>query len=149
MSRSGYSDEPDNYLSYGRWRGQVASAIRGERGQGLLRELAEALDAMPVKRLVAYELEKNGEVCALGCVGVKRGVDMKKLDPEDPRGIADAFGVARQLVQEIEYVNDEEADYLTPEQRWRHIRDWVARNLRAPSPSEKPISQPQTGGEKP
>ena len=39
MSRSGYSDDLDNWDLI-RWRGQVSSAIRGKRGQGFLRELA-------------------------------------------------------------------------------------------------------------
>ena len=47
MSRSGYSDdyEPSNIAM---WRGQVASAMRGKRGQAFLRELIEALDAFPI-----------------------------------------------------------------------------------------------------
>lgn len=48
MSRSGYSNDGENIAM---WRGQVASAIRGKRGQAFLRELVEALDAMPEKRL--------------------------------------------------------------------------------------------------
>jgi hypothetical protein len=42
--------------SHIRWRGAVASAIRGGRGQAFLREMLAAMDAMPVKRLVANEL---------------------------------------------------------------------------------------------
>lgn len=57
MSRSGYVDDMDDTLALGRWRAQVASATRGKRGQKLLRDLLAALDAMPEKRLVAYELE--------------------------------------------------------------------------------------------
>lgn len=59
MSRSGYVDDMDvdDALAHGRWRAQVASATRGKRGQKLLRDLLSALDAMPEKRLVAYELE--------------------------------------------------------------------------------------------
>jgi hypothetical protein len=37
MSRSGYSDDLENW-SLIRWRGAVASAIRGRRGQAFLRE---------------------------------------------------------------------------------------------------------------
>ena len=42
MSRSGYSDSLENWDLI-RWRGQVASAIRGKRGQQLLKELADAM----------------------------------------------------------------------------------------------------------
>lgn len=56
MSRSDYSEDLDMWDLI-RWRGQVASAIRGKRGQKLLRDLAAALDAMPVKALIADELQ--------------------------------------------------------------------------------------------
>ena len=55
MSRSGYCDDLDP-LDLGRWRAQVASAIRGKRGQKLLKELLTALDSMPKKELIANEL---------------------------------------------------------------------------------------------
>src|SRR5262245_23963732 len=115
MSRSGYSDDLDNWSQI-KWRGQVASAIRGRRGQAFLRELADALDAMPVKRLIRDELRAAGEVCALGCIGAKRGVDLEGLDPENHEKLAEAFGIARQLVMEIEWVNDERDWRPTPEE---------------------------------
>ena len=83
MSRSGYVDDFDEQWSLIRWRGAVRSAIKGARGQAFLREMLEALEAMPDKRLIEEELEQNGEVCALGSVGLKRGIDMKALDPDD------------------------------------------------------------------
>lgn len=132
MSRCGYSDDHDNWTQI-MWRGQVASAIRGKRGQAFLRELIEALDAIPDKRLIAHELRKDGQVCALGSVGVKRGIELEELDPEDPETLANTFGIAHQLVQEIEYVNDECYLYYekdTPENRWQRVRGWAAKNLR-------------------
>lgn len=125
MSRSGYSDDYDN-LAMGRWRGVVASAIRGKRGQSFLKDLAEALDDMPVKRLIAHELEENGEVCALGAVGLKRGIEMKDIDPEDYCVVANSFDIATPLAQEIVYHNDEwEGSKETPEDRWVRMRKWV------------------------
>src|SRR5688572_27648264 len=106
MSRSGYVDSLDT-LDLGRWRGQVASAMRGKRGQALLQDLLAALDAMPVKRLIAHELIADGEVCALGAVGVRRGMDMNDIDPDEPCDVAAAFNVAEQLAREIVYINDE------------------------------------------
>lgn len=107
MSRSGYSDDIDHWALL-RWRGQVASAIRGKRGQKLLRELAEALDAMPVKELYQDALKTNeGQFCALGVVGNARGIDLEAIDPEDPDCVASAFDIAHQLAQEIAYLNDE------------------------------------------
>jgi hypothetical protein len=134
MSRSGYSEDYDlDNWNLIRWRGQVASAIRGKRGQAFLRELIEALDAMPEKRLIAHELRQDGEVCALGSVGVKRGVELEKLDPVDYDTIAGVFGIAHQLVQEIEWINDEGRYYKTPEERWQYMRAWAAENLKAPA----------------
>ncbi len=143
MSRAGYSEDVDQWALI-RWRGQVASAIKGKRGQAFLHELIEALDAMPEKRLIAHELESGGNVCAIGSVGVRRGVDMSVLDPDDPDTIAGAFGIAQQLVREVEYMNDEALWDPTPEIRWKYMRDWAERNLRAESlasPSQKETNQ--------
>jgi hypothetical protein len=133
MNRSGYSDDvdgPEVHL----WRGSVARAIRGKRGQAFLRELLDVLNAMPEKRLIADDLERDGEVCAIGSVGVKRGIDLTKLDPEEPEPIAKAFGIACALVQELEYINDEQCGWHspreTPEQRHERVREWCAQNLR-------------------
>lgn len=132
MSRSGYSDDydgNDDQWAQIRWRGAVESSIRGRRGQALLRELLEALDAMPEKRLIADDLiTPSGEVCALGALGVKRGIadDLKTKDPWDYPNLANIFGVAAPLIQEIEWMNDEGVWGATPEQRWLNMRAWVA-----------------------
>lgn len=129
MSRAGYSDDwdGDNWELI-RWRGAVARSIGGKRGQKLLRELRDALDAMPEKRLIAEDLvNEEGEVCALGCVGRVRGIDMKAIDPEDYDQVASAFGVAPALVREIENENDEFGS--TPEARWVWMRKWVDRHI--------------------
>ncbi len=126
MSRSGYHDDLDNWDLI-RWRGQVASAIRGKRGQGLLKELLASLDAMPEKALVTSEYEtEQGEVCTLGALGKARGIEMKGFDADDYDGWAHTFGVAPQLVQEITYLNDECGYNETPEHRWQRMRNWVA-----------------------
>lgn len=133
MSRSGYTDDCDNDWSLIRWRGQVASAIRGKRGQAFLRELVETLDAMPRKRLIAYEFW-NGEACALGAVALRRGnIDPISVEPDEYERLAGLFGVARQLIQEIEFENDEVLFRATPEDRWQHMRDWAIRHLKVVS----------------
>lgn len=135
MSRSGYSDDIDQWDLI-RWRGQVASAIRGKRGQSLLRDLLAALDAMPEKVLVISEYEtKEGDVCTLGALGKSRGIEMQGFDPEDYDGWAHTFSVAPQLVQEITYLNDEGSYNETPEHRWKRMRDWVFAQIR-PLPND-------------
>ena len=121
------------------WRGQVASAVRGKRGQKFFRELVEALDAMPEKRLITDDLIKEGEVCALGALGLKRGIDVSQLDPEDTETVGAKFDIARQLAAETVYMNDEagigkyvDGKYVeeTPEMRWQRMRDWAASKIK-------------------
>lgn len=148
MSRSGYTDECDEDWQMAMWRGAVASAIRGKRGQRLLRDLAEGMDAMPTKCLIKGELEEDGAVCALGVVGQKRGIDLAELagneeaDGGNNDKIAEAFDVALALACEVQYINDEAgppvrmygrnwSDGESPAERWERVRKWVAENLKA------------------
>jgi len=113
------------------YRNAVDRAIRGKRGQALLLEMLTALDAMPEKALIAGELESSdGRVCALGCVGRARGIDMKPLNPEHIKQIAKAFDIAESQAREIAYMNDVVGPYHeTPEQRWRLMRAWVQEQI--------------------
>lgn len=129
MSRSGYSEDCDDTWEFIRWRGAVASSIRGKRGQAFLREMLAALDALPEKKLIANELETGGDVCALGAVGIARKLDMSALDPEDTHTVADAFGIAHPLAAEIVYENDEAFYRDTPEERFARMRAWVATRI--------------------
>lgn len=107
MSRSGYTDD-DEDGTFGLWRGSVTRAIRGKRGQQALKELAAAMDAMPVKTLAAESLVTDGgEFCTLGVLGNARGLDMKPIDPDDWETVAKAFNLAPAMVREIVYENDE------------------------------------------
>ncbi len=140
MSRSGYSDDCDDHWALIRWRGAVSSAIRGERGQKLLRDLADALDAMPEKALIADELlVERGQVCALGSLGCARGMQdtLRTLDPYDSKAVSKAFDIAPALAAEIVFENDEgdwRRDAETPAQRWKRMRAWVAMQLK-PEPA--------------
>lgn len=158
MSRSGYSDDyDDDPLATGRWRAQVASSIRGKRGQKFLRDLIEALDALPEKELIANELvDQSGCVCALGALGKRRGVDLETVDTEDYDTLGGIFDIAHQLAQEVMWENDEYVDEYKWEsvetvgplkryeqrmksvkvpihnaaaKRWQHVRDWATKQL--------------------
>ena len=138
MNRSGYTEEGDNWSEV-RWRGAVKSALRGKRGQAFLRELADALDAMPDKRLIDGAAHRDGAYCALGVLGAKRGVDLDRLnrlmDDETLDEVADAFQIPMALACEIMYTNDwcpillhwsqETAD----RRRWHRVREWVGEVL--------------------
>jgi len=140
MSRSGYNDEVDDQLQFGRWRAMVASATRGKRGQAMFKELLAALDAMPNKRLIAHDLEKEGEVCTLGALAKANQIPVAGVDPEEPEQVAKLFDIAPCLAQEIEYMNDENWPFedfrsdtnepMTPETRWERMRDWVAKQIK-------------------
>lgn len=130
MSRSGYSDDCDDQWGLIRWRGAVASATKGRRGQQLLKDLLVALDEMPEKKLITDSLiEKDGAVCALGALGKKRGIDMSGIDPENYDKVANTFGIASPLAQEIMYMNDEAWYCDTPEERFNRMRAWVSRQI--------------------
>lgn len=138
MSRSNYSEDYDerfpNALEF--YRRNVENAIYGKRGQAFLRELIEALDAMPEKKLIAEDLQRDGAVCAIGSVGIKRGVDMSALVPEDAPAVAKAFGIAECMVREITYENDEAGGAYwvideDPEKRWQRMRAWAEQHMKA------------------
>lgn len=110
MSRSGYSDACDGWALI-RWRGAVASAIRGQRGQAALAEIVTALDALPERVLAGGSLQTaDGEFCTLGALGRARGIDMSAIDAEDRAAVAEAFGISEALAAEIMFLNDEHVE---------------------------------------
>lgn len=120
MSRSGYTDDDnDDPLAQGRWRQAVKRSLHGKRGQALLRELVEALDAMDDKRLYPGSFATpEGEFCTLGVLGAKRGTKMDDLGDEDdcdPATVGQRFGIAPAMAAEIMYMNDE---YAVDEWKW-------------------------------
>ncbi|MFM0141803.1 hypothetical protein [Paraburkholderia sp. RL18-085-BIA-A] len=145
MSRSGYSDDCDDEGTGGLWRGAVMRSIKGKRGQAALKELAEAMDAMPKKTLAVESLvTEDGEFCTLGVLGQARGLNMNPLDPDDWDAVARAFNIAPAMVREIVYENDEGID----DYEWmefvlcgpvqRGFPDWGkhVRSVRVPIPEE-------------
>lgn len=131
MSRSGYDDNYDDEDLFNLWRNAVERAIKGKRGQSFLREMRDALDAMHDKKLIAHKLIQDGEVCAIGSVGVARGTRMDDLDPERPDVIAGRFGISTALVREIEFMNDEGCWNLeSPQARWCRMRAWVSAQIK-------------------
>jgi hypothetical protein len=87
---------------------------------------------MPQKRLIANALRKDGEVCALGAVGAKRGINLESIDPDDYEFVGATFNIAEPLAREIEYFNDEHGPYQeTPEQRWGRVYLWAKEQIKA------------------
>jgi hypothetical protein len=139
MSRSGYNEDCDDNWSIIRWRGVIASAARGKRGQAFFRDLLAALDAMPAKRLIVDDLIREDstgfeDVCALGALGKARRIDLSKLELEDVARVASTFDIAEPLAREVVHENDEGGWYPeTPEARWMRIRTWVASQIKQPA----------------
>lgn len=132
MSRSGYSYDYDEEIPVALYRQAVRRAATGYRGQHLLRQLRDALDAMPRKRLITAAIrDESGEVCALGALDPHAPA----YDPDDgddweyAQDLAKHFRIAHALAAEIVYQNDEAAEWQTPketpEQRWTRMRAWV------------------------
>jgi hypothetical protein len=133
MGRSGYSDDLDGG-ALNLYRGTVDRALRGRRGQAFLREMADALDAMPVKELVEGDIVRDdGHVCALGAVAVARQIDVSQLNECEPDDVGKTFGIARSMAAEIAFVNDDDFVFRreTPGERWTRVRAWVAGMLAA------------------
>lgn len=135
-NRSNYSEDYcGDYWTWIRWRGAVTSSIRGKRGQAFLKELLETLDGLPEKKLISNTLATpQGEVCALGSVMCKRGLDAEKIDPYDYEQISTMLNIPESLVREIEYINDDQFLYTdgecTPEEaRFKMVRQWVENHI--------------------
>jgi hypothetical protein len=129
-------DDYDDIGSLNLYRANVDRALGGKRGQAFLREMLAALDAMPVKELVADEIVRDEtHVCAIGAVALARKLDVSRLDVTDQDEVAKVFGVARAMAAEIAYENDEcGRGQETPEQRWVRMRQWVSEQIAPPPP---------------
>lgn len=138
MSRSGYTDDNDDPLAHGRWRQAVKRSLQGKRGQALLRELVEALDAMEDKRLYPGSFATaDGEFCTLGVLAAKRGTKVDDLGDEqdgcDTAQVGQRFGIAPAMAAEIMYLNDE---YVVD--CWK----WVDVVICGPMPQWRYVSHP-------
>ena len=133
MSRSGYNEDCGSGWELIRWRGAVSSAIKGGRGQAFLKEMLEALDALPEKRLVANALVTPEGCCAMGAVALKRGTDTSNVEPYERDQVAELFGIAEALAAEVAYINDDSFSYRqeAPEQRFVRVRAWVVKQIRS------------------
>ncbi len=141
MSRSGYSDDYEGEAPLEFYRQAVHRATTGYRGQHLLRKLRDALDAMPVKRLITNAIQdETGGVCALGALDPKAPAYDGDDDWEDghARDLAAHFNIAHALAAEIVYMNDEAAIWRheTPEERWIRMRAWVEAQIVQAGPHE-------------
>lgn len=95
------------------------------------KELAAALDAMPVKRLIAGELFDGADCCSMGAVALARGITVQRWPH-----ILVQLDIPEQLWDEVVNTNDcgSSGDCgsvfnETPEARWIRMRAWVDQQI--------------------
>lgn len=140
-------------LHQGRYEHNVKQALKGKRGQKILREMEEALLAMPEPKLIKNRFTTaKGECCAIGALvahrfaplwGVSFAEAAARLALEEDEDGFDEYeeadetmnqglkaGLTQTLVWEIAYRNDDYGWNQTDEQRWEYMLGWVRRHLR-------------------
>lgn len=116
MSRFHENDDFDSNYCY-LWDSRVRQTIKGKRGQKMLREFIDALLELPSRRLIAGNIVKNGEVCAVGALAKKRGVDLEPwddgtADDDTTARLGVAMGLTYTLAFEMGFLND--VEYAPP-----------------------------------
>ena len=140
MSRSCYSDDygddfPGQLELY---RANVRRSIKSAAGQARLRELRDALLALPVKALEADIFAEEGpdvpRVCALGAwalvkaggdVNAARAMVSRDADDQETCAALKSHGWPRLVVMDAIYMNDGANHRLTPEGRYAYMLEWV------------------------
>jgi hypothetical protein len=125
---------------YGQQVGALKSALRGQRGQRLLRDLVAGLDSLPTPELSAGALEDEatGCCCAFGAVRRYRGAAAVPLwfhpmeEDLDPPHFAEPFDVAPALTWAVVAANEEWSTSNKEayrRRRWERVRAWAVRHL--------------------
>lgn len=146
MSRScyveGYGDDFPGQLDL--FRANVRRSIQSKAGQARLRELRDALLALPVKELAADVFasgtSESPQVCGLGAWALmKSGGDVATASAMVPAQSDDYetydrlkdHGWPRLVVLDAVYMNDDggESRSVTPAQRYARVLAWVEREL--------------------
>lgn len=124
--RINYTDDEDFGGQFELWQANCERSMRGKNGQRELRELRDALLSLPEKRLIYGALENaNGEVCAIGAYGKRKGLDLSKFDPDESDEVGIKCGMPRLVAWKVVEVNDIELRRVTPEVRYERMLAWV------------------------
>lgn len=129
MSRVDYCDDEEYPGQFNLWHANCLRSLRGRAGQASLRELEEALLALPNKRLVRHVVACEGDVCAVGAVlavrrAKERGLDVAaavddlnrefgdryKQAYDDTAERGEAVGMPRLVAWKVVALNDIEID---------------------------------------
>ena len=74
----------------------------------------------------------DGQQCTIGVFCKARGIDLGPINPDDPRQVGGAVGIARSMAAEIEFENDDDFAYHRDEssqERWNRMYHWVKRQI--------------------
>lgn len=150
---SDYDEQfPGQYML---WEANLQRNFAGKAGQRSLRELRDALLALPEKKLIETRLaDEQGHVCALGALAVKQRVDrgeprdkvlaaMASDTAPDEYGLLDTWEAEQQTLAEakacgvkvpmavtIAWENDfGPSSSETPEQRYARVLSWVEKRI--------------------
>jgi len=149
--RISYSEEEDYPGQFELWQANCERSLRGREGQAELRELREALLALPDKRLIHGSLiDAEGEVCAIGAYAQRKGLDLSTFDPEDETDkVGIIAGMPKMVAWKVVEMNDMELhSRFTPEERYRLMLQWVESKLQSanagkPQPANEPAEERQ------
>lgn len=135
------------------WQQAARNALRGRKGQAVLRELRAALLALPEPRLIEGRFCSGLDVCPLGALAKQRlaagstipwgrapFTSMEELEERlgeeleeewTTVDLGEAMGLKKTLAWTIAYENDEgNWNTETPEQRYQRMQSWVEGQLR-------------------
>jgi hypothetical protein len=157
--RINYSEDEDFPGQFNLWQANCQRSINGKAGQKALRELEQALVALPDKRLIAGELQTaDGEVCAIGALLKYRGIEKTEADPEEMEEVGIELGLPPLVAWKVVCQNDIEIDgrYLevfgphhptyrfagrdmrlvsvTPGERYEKMLAWVRKQIQEATP---------------
>ena len=133
--RINYSEDEDFGGQFELWQANCRRSIKGAKGQQALRELRDALLALPTKRLISGALESNGEFCAIGAYAKAKGLTLAQFGEDEHERAGEEAGMPRLVSWKVVYENDEGCGWLPrsvvepPEARYERMLRWVERCL--------------------
>lgn len=133
--------DSDEEFRRGAWDENRRRAFASERGKKALRELRNALAALPERRLLGgqfaeinYEDDDSitvGDVCAIGALAKYKGMEFthyhgsEDFDGFETAEIARSLGMTYVMGYTIAYRNDEIYEHETPSERWWLMYGWL------------------------
>lgn len=145
MSR--FDHEGDEWFPNQWWlyEANMQRCFSGVAGQQKLREVREALLALPRKRLISTRLaDEQGDVCLVGALALHKAEDpktelqllaehiteeMAEWDSYEVEqrtlGTGKTLGLKETMVVELSYTNDNSHRDQTPEERYERVLAWV------------------------